>query len=240
MCTWTEFRCSDRGEFDKYPLDVWWAVLLPKITSREKPYHDNFKKALPYLLAVIASFIAAGIFIALMGFDVFKAFETILFTSFRTPNGFVQTMLKFVPLVLLALAFTIPLTAGKFNIGGEGQMMAGGIGAAAMGILFPDLPAILLIPLVILGGVVAGALWGLVPAWLLYKFNINEILTTVLFNFVAFFWLTILYGAGEIQQQGPNHSCDSKAPGCHCGEKPPLHSISWRFRCNWDLYLHLA
>ena len=50
------------------------------------------KKALPYLLAVIASFVAAGIFIALMGFDVFKAFQTILFTSFRTPNGFIQTL----------------------------------------------------------------------------------------------------------------------------------------------------
>ena len=144
------------------------------------------KKALPYLLAVVASFVAAGIFISLMGFDVFKAYQTILFTSFRTQNGFIQTLLKFIPLVLLALAFTIPLTAGKFNIGGEGQMMAGGIGAAAMGIMFADMPAILLIPLVIIGGVVAGAIWGLIPAWLLYKFNINEILTTVLLNFVAF------------------------------------------------------
>ena len=72
------------------------------------------KKALPYFLAVVASFAAAGIFIALMGFDVFKAYTTILSTSFRTPNGFIQTLLKFVPLVLLALAFTIPLTAGKF------------------------------------------------------------------------------------------------------------------------------
>jgi simple sugar transport system permease protein len=145
------------------------------------------KKILPYLLAVVASFVAAGIFISLMGFDVFKAYQTILFTSFRTPNGFIQTLLKFIPLTLLALAFTIPLNAGKFNIGGEGQMMAGGIGAAAMGIMFADLPAIILLPLVILGGVVAGALWGLVPAWLLYKFNINEILTTVLFNFIALF-----------------------------------------------------
>ncbi len=144
------------------------------------------KKALPYVLAVLASFVAAGIFIALMGFDVFKAYSTILFTSFRTQNGFIQTLLKFVPLVLQALAFTIPLTAGKFNIGGEGQMIVGGIGAAIFGILFSSLPAYLLLPLVILAGIVTGALWGLIPAWLLYKFNINEILTTVLLNFVAF------------------------------------------------------
>jgi len=143
------------------------------------------KKALPYFLAVVASFAAAGIFIALMGFDVFKAYTTILTTSFRTPNGFIQTLLKFVPLVLLALAFTIPLTAGKFNIGGEGQMIAGGIGAVAAGIIFSSLPAILLIPLVILGGILGGAIWGFIAAWLLYKFNINEILTTVLLNFIG-------------------------------------------------------
>lgn len=145
-----------------------------------------FTAILPYLLAVLASFVAAGIFIALMGFDVLKAYATILSTSFRTSNGFIQTLLKFVPLMLQALAFTIPLTAGKFNIGGEGQLLVGAIGSAAVGILFADLPGVVLLPLVILGGVVAGALWGLIPGWLLYRFGINEILTTVLLNFVSF------------------------------------------------------
>lgn len=140
----------------------------------------------PYLVAVIAAFIAAGIFIALMGFDVLRAYNTILFTSFRTPNGFVQTLLKFVPLLLQALAFTVPLTAGKFNIGGEGQMIVGAIGATAAGIIFSDLPAGLLLPLVILAGVLFGAIWGAIPAWLLYQFNMNEILTTVLLNFISF------------------------------------------------------
>lgn len=142
--------------------------------------------ALPYLIAVAASLAAAGIFIAAMGFDVLKAFETILFTSFRTPYGFSQTVAKFVPLVLQALAFTVPLAAGVFNIGGEGQMIVGAIGAAAVGILFADLPAVVLLPLVILGGVLAGVLWGFIPGLLLYQFKINEILTTVLLNFVSF------------------------------------------------------
>jgi simple sugar transport system permease protein len=121
-----------------------------------------------------------------MGFDALRAYSTILFTSFRTPNGFVQTWIKWVPLVLQALAFTVPLAAGKFNIGGEGQMIVGAIGAAAVGITFLDLPLPLLLPLVLLAGVVCGMLWMLGPAWLLYRFGINEILTTVLMNFVAF------------------------------------------------------
>lgn len=143
-------------------------------------------QSIPYLVAVVVAFIAVGIFIGLMGFDVFNAYQTILFTSFRTPNGIVQTLLKFIPLMLQALAFTIPLATGKFNIGGEGQMIVGGIGAAAVGIIFKDLPGYILLPMVLLGGIAAGAFWGLIPAWLLFKFNINEILSTVLLNFVSF------------------------------------------------------
>ena len=153
---------------------------------RESPAVGAARTLVPYVVAVLAAFAAVGILLALMGFDVMRAYATILGTSFRTPNGFVQTLIKWVPLVLQALAFTVPLAAGKFNIGGEGQMIVGGIGAAAVGITFSDLPLPLLLPLVMMAGMAFGALWVLGPAWLLYRFNINEILTTVLMNFVAF------------------------------------------------------
>jgi simple sugar transport system permease protein len=87
---------------------------------------------------------------------------------------------------LTALAFTVPLSSGKFNIGAEGQMLVGAIGAAAVGIIGKDLPLAVLLPLVILAGTFAGAFWGLISAWLLYQFNINEILSTVLLNFISF------------------------------------------------------
>lgn len=153
---------------------------------QESPLANTARSLLPYLVAVAAAFAAVGILLWLMGFDVLRAYATILFTSFRTPNGFVQTLIKWVPLTLQALAFTVPLAAGKFNIGGEGQMIVGGIGAAAVGILLFDLPLPLLLPLVLLAGALCGMLWVLGPAWLLYRFGINEILTTVLMNFVAF------------------------------------------------------
>ena len=141
---------------------------------------------IPYILAVVAAFVAVGIFIAAMGFNVLEAYATILFTSFRTPFGFVQTLLKYVPLLLQALAFTVPLKAGKFNIGGEGQMIVGAIGAAAVGIMFAGLPLLLLLPMVILAGMLFGGFWAAIPAWLLYRFGINEILTTVMMNFISF------------------------------------------------------
>lgn len=146
----------------------------------------QIKKFFPYLIAVLAAFLVLGIALWVLKFNPLKGYQTLLFTSFRTPNGFIQTLLKWIPLTLCALAFTVPLSSGKFNIGAEGQMLVGAIGAAAVGILGRDLPAPLLLPLVILAGMLAGAFWGLIAAWLLYQFNINEILSTVLLNFISF------------------------------------------------------
>ncbi|MDR7495306.1 MAG: ABC transporter permease [Armatimonadota bacterium] len=140
----------------------------------------------PYVLSVGIAFATVGIFLAAMGFDVLRAYETILFTSFRSVNGFAQTLLKFVPLLLLALAFAVPLAAWKFNIGGEGQLIAGAVGAAAAGIVLAGLPRPVLLPLLLVVGILFGALWAAVPAWLLHRFGISEILTTVLMNFVSF------------------------------------------------------
>lgn len=142
-------------------------------------------RILSYFLAVLIAFAAVGVFIWAMGFPVFEAYATILSTSFRTPNGIVQTLIKFGTLTLLALGFTVPYATMKFNIGLDGQFMAGAMGAAAVGILGSNLPAYILMPAVLLGGILAGALWGLVPAFLLYKYNVNEILTTVLMNFIS-------------------------------------------------------
>lgn len=140
----------------------------------------------PYLVALVAAFAAAGVVIALLGYDVADAYRTIFTTSFRTANGAVQTLQKFVPLVLQALAFTVPLATRKFNIGGEGQLLVGAIGAAAVGILLPEAPSVVAVPLLLLAGVLFGAVWAGIAALLLYRFGINEILTTVLLNFVSF------------------------------------------------------
>jgi general nucleoside transport system permease protein len=137
-------------------------------------------------VAIILALVVSGIFIAAMGYNVLQAYATILTTSFKTTNGIVQTLLKFIPLTLLALAFTIPYTAGKFNIGGEGQFLMGAIGATAVGILLANWPIWILLPLVIIGGTIFGLIWGFIPGFLLYKFQVHEILSTVMLNFVAF------------------------------------------------------
>jgi len=140
----------------------------------------------PYVLAVLAAFAVVAVIIVLLGHDPAKAFRAVLTNSFRNPTGMVQTLQKWVPLTLLAIAFAIPLAAGRFNIGGEGQMILGATGAVAVGITLSELPLVILLPLTILAGVAAGALWAAVAAWLMERYKVNEILSTVLLNFVSF------------------------------------------------------
>ncbi len=142
--------------------------------------------AVPYVLAVLAAFAVVAVIIVLLGHDPVRAFRAVLTNSFRNPTGMVQTLQKWVPLTLLALAFAIPLAAGRFNIGGEGQMILGATGSVAVGITLSELPLVVLLPLSILAGVAAGAVWAGISAWLMHRFSVNEILSTVLLNFVSF------------------------------------------------------
>ncbi|MFC7490441.1 MULTISPECIES: ABC transporter permease [unclassified Knoellia] len=170
---------TDRGD----ATEVTDVAVAPPLGQRAR---SIAYAAVPYVIAVLAAFVVVGVLIALLGHDPAKAFRAVLTNSFRNETGMVQTLHKWAPLTLLSLAFAIPLGAGRFNIGGEGQMILGSVGAAAVGITMSDLPLVVLLPLVIVAGVLAGAVWAAISAWLMESFHINEILSTVLLNFVSF------------------------------------------------------
>ncbi|MBB3086526.1 ABC transporter permease [Geodermatophilus sabuli] len=163
------------------------------------PLHGGLRllrNLVPYVLALVLAFLVSGVVMAVLGYDAVGAFTTILSTSFKTTFGFTETLTKWVTVVLLALAFTIPLAVGRFNIGGEGQLLVGGTAAAGVGIVYADLPAALLLPMVLLAGVLAGLVWAGIAALLMSRFGVNEILSTVLLNFVSFQVLD--YAATEV------------------------------------------
>ena len=153
-------------------------------------------RAVPYILSILGAFLVAGIIIAIMGYNPFLAFESVLTTSFQSKYGLVETLHKWVPLVLIAMGFTIPLAAGRNNMGGEGQLLIGATASAVVGIWLKSAPTVVLLPLVLVAGVVAGALYVSIAAWLRERFGVNEILSTVLLNFVSFF--IVDYIAGEV------------------------------------------
>lgn len=141
-----------------------------------------------YSTGIAAAFLVAGLFLAFLGHDAIKAFQTLLFTPFNSAMGVRLTVQKFIPLLLMGLGFAVPLMARKYNVGVEGQFLLGAIGAVTLAFTIGSLlPAPLLITLMVISSIVFGMVWAVIPAVLLYKFGVNEIISTILLNFISFY-----------------------------------------------------
>ncbi len=103
-----------------------------------------------------------------------------IFTIRKVGEYFVYVM----PIVLTGLSVAFAFRTGLFNIGAEGQLLMGAYGAAFLGIQL-DLPKVLLIPIVVLGGAFLGAVWGFIPGYLKARFNVHEVVVTIMLNYTA-------------------------------------------------------
>ena len=104
---------------------------------------------------------------------------------FRSKNAFAETLVRATPLLLIGVGICIAYRGNVINIGGEGQMIMGALVGAYIGVTLTNFPGWLNITLGLLGGVVAGAIWGGIPGVLKAYFNVNEILSTVMMNAIA-------------------------------------------------------
>ena len=102
------------------------------------------------------------------------------------PSNLEKTIVRAIPFIIAGLAVGLGFKAGLFNIGAEGQLYAGAIAVAALGAFAsPDIPGLLLLPIVILFGILGGFLWGAVPGALKAYTGAHEVITTIMLNFIA-------------------------------------------------------
>ena len=127
--------------------------------------------------------------------DPGQFFEGLWNSTLGKGAGFEYMLTLTATLLLVGLAAAIPLRLGLWNIGGDGQLFLGAWGAFAMGQLFPDMNSSLLLPLMFVAGAICAALWSLIPAITRVYLNVNEIISTLLFNFIAASW--VIYWAGS-------------------------------------------
>jgi simple sugar transport system permease protein len=96
-----------------------------------------------------------------------------------------MTLFYSTPLIFTGLAVAVVFRAGMFNVGAEGQLAVGALAASAVGMLFPGCPAIAAIPCACIAACIAGGLWGAIPGWLRARRGSHEVITTIMFNFIA-------------------------------------------------------
>ncbi|MDM9380669.1 ABC transporter permease [Chlorogloeopsis sp. ULAP01] len=137
------------------------------------------------VIAITSALFVGAILMLIAGANPIAAYIALFQESLSTYFGFGNTLTKMAPLLLTSLGVLVALRAGQFNIGGEGQIYLGALGSTLVGLYVQGLPGIIHVPLALLAGFLFGAIWGWIPGYLKAIRGVNEVITTLLLNYIA-------------------------------------------------------
>ncbi len=153
-----------------------------RIVKRE-PLPGWAKLLIP-LAAIFATMILSAIPIMIAGGNLWKSYFYLFKGALGTRFNFLETCVKASPLIFTGLAVAFAFRAKFWNIGAEGQLLAGALMAAWIGIYFTWVPPLLMLPLVMVAGFLAGGAWAALPAILKTKLKVDDVVSTLLLNYV--------------------------------------------------------
>jgi ABC-type uncharacterized transport system permease subunit len=137
-------------------------------------------------LAVVLALAVGAIFILISKQNPFDAYRAMIDGALGSRRGVGESLVYATPLIFGGVAFAIASRASMFNIGIEGQLLVGSLAAGLIGAANWGLPAILYLPCVMLAGGLAGGIWGAIPGELKARSGASEVITTIMFNYLAF------------------------------------------------------
>ena len=154
------------------------------------------------LLSIIIGFAIGALFLVIMGLSVGQAYGKLFQSIFSSIKSISYCIVYATPYIATGLSVAFSFKTGVFNIGAEGQFVVGSMSACVVGILLADLPPFVLIPLCFLAAALAGALWGTIVGILKTRWGINEVLSMIMFNWIAFFLSNYIAGFPAIHSEG--------------------------------------
>ena len=153
------------------------------------------------LLSIFLGFLVGAIFLKIMGLSVGAAYGRLL-NSVTSLKGISYVIVYAVPYIVAGLSVAFSFKTGVFNIGAEGQFVVGSMAAVVTSLLGASLPKPILIPLCFLAAMAVGALWGIIVGVLKTKWGINEVLSMIMFNWIAFYLSNFIAGIPAIKNEG--------------------------------------
>ncbi|MEM8505923.1 MAG: ABC transporter permease [Cyanobacteria bacterium P01_D01_bin.1] len=193
----------------------------------------SWQAALSPILAVTAALVVGAFLMLLAGASPVLAYSALFRQALTTYFGFADTLTKMTPLLLASLGVLVALRAGQFNLGAEGQIYMGGLGSLLFG-LIPGLPMVIHLPLALLGGFVFGAVWGAIAGYLKAARGLNEVLTTLLLNYVAQSFISYLVNGPLKADNAPSPFSDLVADSAY------LPTILAKTQTHAGIFLALA
>lgn len=171
-------------------------IAVPGFYLERQPTPSRLATILIPLASILLAYLAGGILLLVSGHDPLAVYGAMLNGAFGSTNGLAETLVKTIPLLLTALGVSIAFKMLLWNIGAEGQLHMGAIAATGTALyLIPGAPAIIIIPAMVVAGFIGGAVWGLIPGALRAYLKVNEIITSLLLNYVAILFAEYLvYG----------------------------------------------
>lgn len=143
-------------------------------------------------ISVVLTFLITFFLLLILGKNPFLVYGMMFGDVFASGYGLGQTLFKTTPLIICGCGLAICFHASIFNIGAEGQLNAGSFAISLIAFYFSGLPVIILLPLCIITGFIAGSIFGLIPALIKIKKGVSEVITTIMLNFVVLALLNYL------------------------------------------------
>ncbi len=137
------------------------------------------------LASIILALLVGALIMLLQGVNPLHAYIYLFRGAFGNRGAIGESVAKTIPLIFTGLAVTFSYRTGVFNIGAEGQLLIGALCAIWISMLFASLPGMVLLILMLIAGSLGGFLWGAIPGWLKARKGINEIINTILMNYIA-------------------------------------------------------
>jgi simple sugar transport system permease protein len=136
--------------------------------------------------SVVAALIVGAVLILIAGANPLTGYSALFMGAFGSVHSVAEVLVKATPLILAGLGVALAFKAGYWNIGAEGQLLMGALGAVWVGLNVSGWPMPVALPVMVVVGFVAGAAWGLIPGILQARLGVSEIITTIMLNYVAF------------------------------------------------------
>jgi ABC-type uncharacterized transport system permease subunit len=174
-------------------------MLVDQKTSAKQGLLSKFKldkgiifRILTPIAAVIIGLIGGAIVISFSGVNPLFAYGELFKGAFGTGYSISEIFVRSMPLAFTGLAFALAFRGGLLNIGAEGQLYVGALGATLTALFLPNLPSFILIPLTMIAACIFGAIWGAIPAILKAKWNVNEFVNTVMMNYIGIYFVNFI------------------------------------------------
>jgi len=159
---------------------------MPKIKVIDRQEITTRLSLLTLVLSIVAGLLVISVIFVISGANPLYAFAKIFSGSFGSIYGIKESITKAIPLMLIGVGLTIAYRAKFWNIGAEGQLLMGAVFGTWVGLNWgPHLPFYLIVPVMFMAGFIGGALWGMIPAILKIKFSINEVISTLMLNYIC-------------------------------------------------------